>query len=183
MPSSVKASHSLAVSPTASAAPRAAQARSRSRGAAGSVPASPVLGCRGGRDIHFLPMTSIKISRLLEDSDYDLRLRLVAGKDGLDRIITSSRIQKPGLALTGFTEHLHPERVQVFGNTEISYLRTLPEDEQRQVLRKLFDSELACLVVTKDLELPPPLLEACDQAHLALMKTTHLSSIFIQQVQ
>jgi HPr kinase/phosphorylase len=136
-----------------------------------------------GRDIHFLPMTSIKISRLLEDSDYDLRLRLIAGKDGLDRIITSSRIQKPGLALTGFTEHLHPERVQVFGNTEISYLRTLAEDEQRQVLRKLFDSELACLVVTKDLEIPRALEEACDQAHLALMKTTHLSSTFIQQVQ
>ncbi|HZN95182.1 MAG TPA: HPr kinase/phosphorylase, partial [Myxococcales bacterium] len=62
-------------------------------------------------------MTSIKISRLLEDSDYDLQLTLVAGKGGLNRIISSSRIQKPGLALTGFTEHLHPERVQVFGNT------------------------------------------------------------------
>lgn len=107
----------------------------------------------------------------------------MAGKDGVDRIITSSRIQKPGLALTGFTEHLHPERVQVFGNTEISYLRTLSEAEQRQVLRKLFDAELACLVVTKDLEIPPTLLEACDQAHLTLLKTTHLSSIFIQQVQ
>ena len=45
--------------------------------------------------------TSIKISRLLEDSDYDLRLTLVAGKNGLNRIISSSRIQKPGLALTG----------------------------------------------------------------------------------
>jgi HPr kinase/phosphorylase len=64
-------------------------------------------------------MTSIKISRLLEDSDYDLRLQLVVGEKGLDKRISSSRIQKPGLALTGFTEHLHPERVQVFGNTEI----------------------------------------------------------------
>src|SRR6185436_4565122 len=108
--------------------------------------------------------TSIKISRLLEDSDYDLRLTLVAGRSDLNRIISSSRIQKPGLALTGFTEHLHPERVQVFGNTEISYLRTLSEDEQRKVLRKLFDSELACVVVTKDLEIPAPLTEACDAA-------------------
>src|SRR3954452_800477 len=114
-------------------------------------------------------MKTIKISRLLETSDYDLRLELVAGKEGLSRIISSSRIQKPGLALTGFTEHLHPERVQVFGNTEISYLRTLSEDEQRKVLRKLFDAELACVVVTKDLDLPAPLVEACDAAHLALM--------------
>src|SRR5229473_8344892 len=98
-------------------------------------------------------MSSIKIARLLESSDYDLDLVLVTGKEGLDRKISSSRIQKPGLALTGFTEHLHPERVQVFGNTEISYLRTLPESRQREVLNHLFQSqyELACVVVTKNL--------------------------------
>ena len=86
-------------------------------------------------------MGSIKIARLLEDPDYGLQLTLVAGAEGLGRVITCSRIQKPGLALTGFTEHLHPERVQVFGNTEISYLRTLPEEQQREVLKKLFDAE------------------------------------------
>jgi HPr kinase/phosphorylase len=128
-------------------------------------------------------MTSIKISRLLEDADYDLRLVLVAGKDGMDRPISSSRIQKPGLALTGFTEHLHPERVQVFGNTEVSYLRTLPEERQREVLAQLFKNDLACIVVTKNLDIPQSLLDACDLHHVALMKTPQLSSSFIQQVQ
>src|SRR3954465_5325293 len=136
-------------------APSAAQASLPSR-----LWRSPsVLVSRAWRDIQFVRMTSIKISRLLEDSDYDLRLSLVAGGNGLNRIISSSRIQKPGLALTGFTEHLHPQRVQVFGNTEISYLRTLSEDEQRKVLRKLFDAQLACVVVTKDLDLPAALVE------------------------
>src|SRR3954452_21383029 len=128
-------------------------------------------------------MKTIKISRLLETSDYDLRLELVAGKEGLGRVISSSRIQKPGLALTGFTEHLHPERVQVFGNTEISYLRTLPTEEQQKVLTKLIDNNLACVVVTKALEIPATLAEICDRSALALMKTPLLSSTFIQQVQ
>ncbi len=128
-------------------------------------------------------MSSIKIARLLEKSDYDLHLVLVTGKEGLDRKISSPRIQKPGLALTGFTEHLHPERVQVFGNTEITYLRTLSDAQQREVLTKLFQSDLACIVVTKALEIPPPLIEACERAHLALLKTSQLSSVFIQQVQ
>lgn len=128
-------------------------------------------------------MTSIKISRLLEDSDYDLRLQLVVGEKGLDKRISSSRIQKPGLALTGFTEHLHPERVQVFGNTEISYLETLAEARQREVLATLLRSELACIVVTKNLEIPQTLIDACERADVTLMKTTLLSSTFIQQVQ
>lgn len=128
-------------------------------------------------------MNSIRVSQLLEDREYDLRLTLVAGERGLQRRINSSRIQKPGLALTGFTEHLHPHRVQVFGNTEVSYLRTLPEERQREVLDSLFQEELACVVVTKDIDPPNALLEACEKGGLTLMRTPLLSSQFIQQVQ
>jgi HPr kinase/phosphorylase len=128
-------------------------------------------------------MSSIKISTLLEDQDWGLQLSLIAGKEGLARIISSPRIQKPGLALAGFTEHLHPERVQVFGNTEISYLHTLTPEKQRESLRTLFDENLACVVVTKALDLPQALIDACNAAHLALMKTPLTSSSFIQLVQ
>jgi HPr kinase/phosphorylase len=61
-------------------------------------------------------MDSIKIEQLLKDTDFDLRLELLAGENGLDRRVVSSRIQKPGLALSGFTEHIHKDRIQVFGN-------------------------------------------------------------------
>jgi len=67
-------------------------------------------------------MDSIKIEQIVKDRDFDLRLELLAGENGLDRRVVSSRIQKPGLALSGFTEHIHKDRLQVFGNTEISYL-------------------------------------------------------------
>jgi HPr kinase/phosphorylase len=127
--------------------------------------------------------TSIDIAELLQDTTFDLKLELLAGEEGLTRRIATSRIQKPGLALTGFTEHLHPERVQVFGNTEISYLRTLSDAQQRLVLAKLFESTLACVVVTKNLEVPQPLLEGCARTKLSLMRTPLTSSAFISQVQ
>ncbi len=128
-------------------------------------------------------MNSIRVSQLLEDREFDLQLTLVAGERGRQRRINSSRIQKPGLALTGFTEHLHPHRVQVFGNTEVSYLLTLPLARQHEVLDSLFEEELACIVVTKGIEPPPALSEACEKAGLTLMRTPLLSSAFIQQVQ
>jgi len=128
-------------------------------------------------------MNSIRVSQLLEDREYDLQLTLVAGERGRQRRINSSRIQKPGLALTGFTEHLHPHRVQVFGNTEVSYLLTLPLARQHEMLDSLFEEELACIVVTKGIEPPPALSEACEKAGLTLMRTPLLSSAFIQQVQ
>jgi HPr kinase/phosphorylase len=126
---------------------------------------------------------SITIARLFEDSLYDLKLELVSGSEGLSRKISHSRIQKPGLALTGFTEHLHSERVQVFGNTEISYLKTQSQDQQRNILKKIFESKLSCVVVTKGLEIPRELIEGCEETKLALMLTPLTSSAFISQVQ
>ena len=128
-------------------------------------------------------MGAIKVSRLLEESDYDLQLSLVAGEAGVGRKISSPRIQKPGLALTGFTEHLHSGRVQVFGNTEISYLRTLPESQQLDVLHTIFREDIACVVVTKDLEVPKVMIPVANETGVPVLKTPLLSSTFIQEVQ
>ena len=93
-------------------------------------------------------------------------------------------IQKPGLALTGFTEHLHPERVQVFGNTEITTCATLTDERAARGAAQALRARPACVVVTKDLDgaRSRSKREACER-RMALMATPLLSSTFIQQVQ
>ena len=128
-------------------------------------------------------MDSTRVGALLDDRKFDLRLVLVAGKKGLSRKISSSRIQKPGLVLASFTEHLHRERLQVFGNTEMSYLATLPRERAREVLRSFFSQDIACLVVTKGLAIPPELIAAAEENNVPVLATSHLSSTFIESVQ
>ena len=128
-------------------------------------------------------MEAIRVGALLDDKNFDLRLTLLAGKRGLSRRIASTRIQKPGLALAGYTSNLHKERVQVFGNTEMSYLATLPPERQAEVARGFFSQAIACLAVTKGLEVPRDVLAAAEEAGVPLLRTTHLSSVFITSVQ
>ncbi|BDG09600.1 HPr(Ser) kinase/phosphatase [Anaeromyxobacter paludicola] len=128
-------------------------------------------------------MDAIRVGALLDDKKFDLRLSLIAGRQGLSRRISSSRIQKPGLVLAGFMEYLHQERLQVFGNTEVSYLRTMPRERAVEVLRAFFAQGIACLVVTKGLEPTPELVAAAEEAGVPLLRTTHLSSTFIESVQ
>src|SRR5947207_5862543 len=127
-------------------------------------------------------MDSIKIEQLLKDRDFDLRLELLAGENGLDRRVVSSRIQKPGLALSGFTEHIHKDRLQVFGNTEISYLTTLKHDEALKRVRNLFQLPIACLVVTKNLPVDDWIKREATDARVPLLRSSHLSSAFIDNV-
>jgi HPr kinase/phosphorylase len=128
-------------------------------------------------------MDSIKIDLLLKDRQFDLRLELLAGEGGLDRKLVSSRIQKPGLALAGFTEHIHKDRMQVFGNTEMSYLATLKSEEGRERMRKLFHLPIACLVVTKNLHVDEMMKREAADARVPLLRTSHLSSVFIDNVE
>src|SRR5712672_4452086 len=128
-------------------------------------------------------MDSIKVETLLKDQDFDLRLELLAGENGLDRRIVSSRIQKPGLALAGFTEHIHKDRLQVFGNTEMSYLATLRPEEARERVRRLFQLPIASLVVTKNLHVDEMMKREANDARVPLLRTSHLSSTFIDNVE
>jgi HPr kinase/phosphorylase len=127
-------------------------------------------------------MEATRVGALLEDRKFDLRLTLVAGKRGLSRKIASDRIQKPGLALAGYTEYLHKERLQVFGNTEMSYLATLSPERAGEVLRAFFAREVACLVVTKSIEIPAVMAEAAEASGVPVLQTSHLSSEFIENV-
>ncbi len=128
-------------------------------------------------------MDSIRVGTLIGDKDFDLRLELLGGEAGLDRRVVSSRIQKPGLALSGFTEHIHKDRLQVFGNTELSYLATLKPDEQRDRLRSLFSLPISCLVVTKNLPVSEMMRREANDAKVPLLRSSHLSSTFIDNVE
>jgi HPr kinase/phosphorylase len=128
-------------------------------------------------------MEAIRVGALLDDKKFDLRLTLVAGRQGLSRRISSARIQKPGLVLAGFTDYLHRERIQVFGNTEMSYYRTLSRERRVELLRTFFAQDVSCLVVTKDLEVPSELVAVADEAGVPLFRSSHLSSAFIENIQ
>ncbi|CAH2030699.1 HPr(Ser) kinase/phosphatase [Trichlorobacter ammonificans] len=125
---------------------------------------------------------SLSIQDLLDDDEYGLDLSLISGTAGLDHRVTSSRLQKPGLALTGYTSHLHPDRIQILGNTEISYLNQLDEELLRENARALCRFPISCFIVTKGLVPPPFFLEATGEQGIPVLGTNHQSSTFISLV-
>ena len=125
---------------------------------------------------------NLAIEDLLKDEEYGLGLHLIAGVKGLSNRIMSSRLQKPGLALTGYTEHIHPDRVQILGNTEISYLRGIDETLAVSHIDKLCSFPICCFIITKGLEAPGFLKIAVEKAGIPLLVTPHQSSTFISLI-
>jgi HPr kinase/phosphorylase len=111
----------------------------------------------------------------------ELEVTAVSGHPGLDRKITVPRIQKPGLALTGWPEQLHPNRVLVVGATEIEYLAD-HAPARATGIETLLASDPACVVVCRGLS-PPDELRVATEAHgVPLLVSKLVTADFIAAV-
>jgi HPr kinase/phosphorylase len=119
---------------------------------------------------------TITAGELLDDAGLPIELSLVAGSAGLHRRITHSRIQKSGLALAGHYHGVVPTRIQILGETELSYLAQLTPEQRSEAAQGLFLLELSCVVVTRGATPPVELINAAEQNATPLLLSMERSS-------
>ena len=127
-------------------------------------------------------MGGLSIQELLSEKEAGLDLELLAGEAGLAHLVLVPRIQKPGLALAGYTTNLHPDRIQVLGSTELTYLESLPIEKAEINLRRLCALDISCFIITKGQSPPTFLIRETEQQGIPLLRTHHQSSTFISLI-
>lgn len=127
-------------------------------------------------------MAELTIQEILDEEEAGLDLELLAGAGGLANKVTIPRIQKPGLALAGYSSSLHRDRIQVLGSTELSYLTTMSREKATEQLQLILDRNLSCLIITKDQEVPDYLVQQAESCDTPVLRTRHLSSSFISLI-
>ncbi len=125
---------------------------------------------------------SLSVRALLDDPSLGLKLRLVAGAQGLERLVSHPRIQKSGLALVGHLHGIVPSRIQVLGETELSFIQSLPPERQRKSASELFALGLSLVVVTRGVDPPAVLSEEAEKTGTPLVVCAERSSAAITAV-
>lgn len=125
---------------------------------------------------------SVLVSELLGDSLVDLHLTVLSGEKHLDNPITHPRVQKPGLAFAGYYEYIKPGRVQIVGESELAYLRTVGSEERQERLRQIASLPIPVAIITKGLTPLPELLEEFRARQVPVLSSTSLSSDVIKRV-
>jgi HPr kinase/phosphorylase len=125
----------------------------------------------------------VTVARLYEALRDRLQLELVGTDAGMSREITSSEASSPGLVLAGYTERFVPNRVQVLGETEISYLASRSDAERRRVADTFFSFALPVVFVTKAQELPPGVLDAANKAQVAILRSPLKTNEFYRRLK
>jgi HPr kinase/phosphorylase len=122
----------------------------------------------------------VAVAELLDAEAQALKLDLAAGRAGLDHRVHLSRVQRPGLALTGYTDYIRYGRVQIVGSSEVGYLRKLPPRRRSAILAKVCHCRITCFVVTKGLVPPTELLAAAEARSIPVLTTPLESTTFIK---
>ncbi|WP_108671606.1 HPr(Ser) kinase/phosphatase [Peribacillus acanthi] len=121
-------------------------------------------------------MPKVRTKDLMEKFD----LELVSGEEGINRSITTSDLNRPGIEMAGFFEYYPAERIQLIGKTELSFYDTLTKSEQRHRMEKLCTDITPGIIVTRGFEVPEELIEFSERESVPVlrsnMKTTRFSS-------
>jgi HPr kinase/phosphorylase len=122
------------------------------------------------------PMVDVTVGELASDARLGIKLTRLAGESGLGRPLRHPRVQKSGLALAGHFYGVVPTRVQVLGETELSYLEQLAPDMRGEAARGFFSLGLSCVVLTRRPEAPRALVQAAEATGTPLFMSEARSS-------
>ncbi|MGB0581456.1 MAG: HPr(Ser) kinase/phosphatase [Limisphaerales bacterium] len=123
---------------------------------------------------------SVTVQNFFEDNAETLDLRLVAGRKGLKKVIKEPTVNRPGLALAGHTKYFAFRRVQVFGNAESSYLKTVTLAERAKRYQALFNKfQIPCIVFCRNQRPDRELLKAVEERNIPVFRSSLISMKFI----
>jgi HPr kinase/phosphorylase len=97
-----------------------------------------------------------------------LQLKLVAGQEGMGRLIREGAVNRLGMALTGFIRYFAFRRVQLIGKSEISYFHTLDLATRQARIRAILDRKIPCIVFSRDNRPPAIILKEGQKAKVPI---------------
>ena len=125
----------------------------------------------------------ISIAQLFDRLKDSLQLEDLGNGIGMDREVPSAEISSPGLVLAGYVERFMPTRLQVLGETEVTYLASLNPAERKRILDLFFSFAVPGVFVSKGQRLPAGLKESAANSGTALMRTRLKTSEFYRRIK
>lgn len=98
-------------------------------------------------------------------------LEVIHGDEELfNKEITTSDISRPGLEMTGYFDYYSPERIQLIGMKEWSYLQHMTSHNRYQVMKKMFQPETPAVIIARNLEVPEEMIQAAREKRIVILQ-------------
>ncbi len=117
---------------------------------------------------------TVALSKIVKD----LKLEEVYIADS-NAVVETVEVNRPGLQIAGFFDYFDPKRIQIFGMVENTYLSGLSEEERYKRLDSLLSTKMPAIIITRDIEVFPELLELAEKHGVNVLRTSMGTSSFM----
>jgi HPr kinase/phosphorylase len=124
---------------------------------------------------------AVTVEEFYKEHHGTLKLRLIAGAEGLKRPLCELTVNRPGLALAGFTRYFAFRRVQALGNAEFHFLQSLEPPERKRRYTSLLSFKVPCIVFCRGLSPEKLFLRAAEESSVPVFKSPLVTMHFINQ--
>ena len=98
------------------------------------------------------------------------------------RAVKKREINRPALQLAGYYKSFDNERLQVIGRVEHGYLSSLEVEKRRDSIRNLFSQRIPCLILCKELEIFPEMIEFGREFDVPVFRTDQITTDFTAEL-
>ena len=127
-------------------------------------------------------MPPLTIGSFIERTKDLLELEVLGSPDGLSREVPTADASGPGLVLAGYVGRFVHQRLQVLGETEVSYLRALSVEDRTRILDTFLRYPIPCVMVTKGLELPEGMEAIAKQHGVTILRSRLKTQEFYKRI-
>lgn len=97
---------------------------------------------------------------------------------GLDAVVSTTEINRPGLQMAGYYEYYDEKRIQIFGLSEISFLKRFTEEKARERLHEFFKKKPSAVIIARNLEVSSYFVDTARENGVPLLRTGESTSDF-----
>jgi len=119
---------------------------------------------------------SVELGRIIKE----FNLETVCARGDYEKIkIVTNEVNRPSLQITGFFDYFYNNRIQVIGRVELSYLEKLSSEDRYSSLEKLFEKDIPCIIVSRNMDVCPEMIELAEKYDTPVLRTSNTTSRFI----
>ena len=111
--------------------------------------------------------TPARLSDLVEEFNMEI---LTKAPNYTTQTVTISDVNRPALQLVGFYKYFEPMRLQILGKAEMVFLQAMMQEKRRAVLESLLRCEIPALIIARNMEVFPELIELAGKHGRTLLR-------------
>ncbi len=115
----------------------------------------------------------IPLSKVIEEFGFE---KIYSSTDINEIMIETAEVNRPALQITGFFDYFDNHRIQVMGKVEITYLEQFTREKRGELLEKLFSTKFPALIVTRNMQIFPEMIELAEKYDLTIVRTEESTS-------